>query len=183
MPAGNNFTIEGRGKNQADIQRNFLWQFWIPQLPQLASQLTFDEIIMACKSIAIPGRTIDLYETYFYGQKQLFPITQSFDNKISITLEEREDQKVYKTITNWMQSICSSDPYSPTATLSSFIIKKQYAVDVWLKLYKYNGSEMDSAIRFRNAYPTNLSEVSLDYNSNESVKFSVEFTYDYYQVV
>jgi hypothetical protein len=178
-----NFHIEGRAKFFPDIQRSYNWELFVPYLPILpGTPLTSEDLTVACKSVQIPERTLDTYKSYFYGQAQVWPITNSFSNEFTVTLEEREDQKVFTTFTNWMQSICSSEPKNPLTGTSGYITKKQYAVSVWLKMYKYNGDAMPFAIRYHNCFPTKIDSVNLDYNSNEAVKFNVTMSYDYYSV-
>jgi hypothetical protein len=187
MPATNSFTIEGRNISH-DIQRSFLWQLWIPVLPILPSslfnkQLSSDDFTVACKTVSIPSREIEVVETYFYGQKQLFPVNQVCENKLDITVEEREDQLVYTTFSNWMLAICNNDPSSINATLSSLLTKKQYAVDVWLKFYKYSGSNMEYAIRLKNCFPISMSNVALDYNSNNAIQYNITLSFDNQSII
>jgi hypothetical protein len=50
-------------------------------------------------------------------------------------------------------------------------------------MYKYDGSLMQQAIRFYNAWPAAVADVAMDYTGNESVKYSVTFEYDFWTLV
>jgi hypothetical protein len=179
--SNNVFTIESRAKAIPDIQRSFLWTLFIPTLPHLPGKIiSNDDLELACKSTSIPQKSLEIYESFFFGNKQTWPISQSFSSEFSVVLEEREDQAILNLFTLWIDAIMQANPENPNASTSTYLTKKQYAKEVWLKFYKYNGKPMTYAIRYFNCFPKQISEVSLDYNSNESIKLNVTFAYDYF---
>jgi len=179
-----NFTIEGRRRASADIQRDWMWEIFFPKLPNILSvnvgpQIS-EELTLQCRSISIPGRTIENLETYFLGQKQMFPGRQTFSNVLETTFEETENQHIFNFFTAWMETIHNIDAFSTfgTAGIGAYLTKKDIVVPMYLRMYKYDGSLLSHKIQFINVYPSIISDVALDYNSNAAVKFSVSFTYD-----
>lgn len=180
-----NFHIEGRNPKK-DIQKTYLWQLWIPELPKFFSKfptLAHDDVIFACKNAAIPGMSIENIETYFLGVKQLFPCKTIFDNSVELTFEEREDQKVLLTFSEWIKKIHNPTPVSIFGGGGSHLRKKDIAKDMFLKLYSNDGNELKYNIKFENAYPSKLGEVTLDYTDNNSVKFPITISFDYWSLI
>ncbi len=177
-----NFHIEGRQKKLSDIQMNFLWEIDIIDISSPLGFVKLDftnvsDLSFRVKNISTPSRSIDTIETWFYGQKQNIPSKTSFGNNITLTIEETEDQFVLKTIYDWMESIQSVDPLKWTLLgLGGKATKKTMLI----KQVKYNGEYTKHAIELKNVYPISLGESSLDFSGNDSVKYDIQFNYDYW---
>jgi hypothetical protein len=182
-----NFTIEGR-RRQADIQRNWLWELVFPRLPSLAEGVLGgdigEELTLQCRSISIPGRTIENVETYFLGQKQIFPGRQTFSNQVEAVFEGTEDQRIFRFFNIWMETIHNIDAYSTfgTAGVGSYLTKRDIAVPMHLRMYKYNGSLLSRKVHFLNVFPSAMADVAMSYEGNEAVKYSVTFSYDLWRL-
>lgn len=182
-----NFTIEGR-RRQADIQRNWLWELVFPRLPSFAESVVGgnigEELTLQCRSISIPGRTIENVETYFLGQKQIFPGRQTFSNQIEAVFEGTEDQRIFRFFNTWMESIHNIDAFSlfGTAGVGSYLTKRDIAVPMHLRMYKYNGSLLSRKVHFLNVFPSAIADVAMSYESNEAVKYSVTFSFDIWRL-
>jgi len=182
-----NFTIEGR-QQRSDIQRNWLWEIFFPRVPSFVQSILGgfinEELTLQCRSINIPGRTIESTETYFLGQKQIFPGRQVFSNQVEATFEETEDQQMFRFFNLWMETIHNIDAYSifGTAGVGTYLTKQEIAVPMHLRMFKYDGSLMSQKIHFINVFPSTITDVSLSYESNESVKYTVTFSYDLWRI-
>ena len=171
-----NFTAAGRLKDLPDIQKNYMWELFIPSIEDLDQ----DDMVIRCRTASIPGRTIAPIESNFMGTKQFYPGKSKYTGNLAIQLEEFEDQKVHQALHSWMQSIFDYDPKSGTAGQSKAAGKNDYSVDVTLKLYKGDGSDVDKKIRFYNCWPTSVGDAALDYAGPDSVKYDVTFQFDYW---
>jgi len=176
-----NFSIEGRLKGLKDIQRNWLYELVIPDASTLTKGEASDEdLIIRCRTAVIPGRGLDTAESNFAGMKQLFPMKPTFSNSFTVEMEETEDQKITKALYNWRQLMFDVDPGSPTAGVSTYAVKRDACKDIFLLMYRYNGASMEKKIKFVNAWPSNVEDVTMGYAANEAVKYSVTFTYDFW---
>jgi hypothetical protein len=179
-----NFSIEGRLKGLKDIERNWLFELVIPDANKLTGGIASDEdLIIRCKTAVIPGRGLDTVESNFAGMKQLFPMKPTFSNSFSVEMEETEDQKITKSLYAWRQLMFDVDPGSAKAGVSSYATKRDACKDIFLLVYKYDGSIMEKKYKFVNAFPSGVEDVAMGYASNEAVKYSVTFSYDYWLLV
>lgn len=172
-----NFHLEGRYKNQSDPLRSFMWEV---DLIGGSSLVGIDDINLRVKNLSLPSRTIEPIETWFYGFKQSIPGRTSFSNQINLSLEETEEQEVLKSIYDWMEKIQSVDPLELFATLSSV---KRYTKNMIIKLLKFSGKPTKYFIELKNVYPLSINELNLDFNSNDTIKYEVNFNFDYWRLI
>ena len=108
-----NFSIDGRMKGLPDIQKNYMFEVWIPS--EGFNSFTREGLIIRAKTAVIPGRDFEQIETFFMGTKQLFPGKATFSNALQVTFDEFEDQTVTKALYEWQQKIFDYNPNSGTA--------------------------------------------------------------------
>lgn len=173
MPLG---IFQSRQKNLPDIQKNFLYEVYIPPVADLVTE----DMLLRNVVANLPGRTIQKIESFFMGSKQQFAGRSEFNNEVTLEFSEREDQKVLKQFDSWFQAIYNYDPRSPLAGTAAGDSKLDYVVDVTIRMYKSNGDKLDKDVVLFNCWPSALAEVPLDYAGNDFVRPSVTLTYDYY---
>jgi hypothetical protein len=181
-----NFTIEGRMKQIPDILRNFSWELSFPNINEiLPNTVPNDEgLIVRAKTTSMPGRTVEVIESNHFGIKQFFPGRVSFAGTLEVTYEETDDLFVTKALNEWNNKIFEVDPAAENAGSSDAVSKRQgLSTDAYLKLYRYNNDLLDRKIRIYNVWPQTVADVPMDYNGNESVKYSVTFQYDFWRAV
>jgi len=181
------FTIEGRMKQLPDIQRNWLWELVIPGISKVSDSISSEgdgvnSLIIRCRTATIPSRGNQVIESFFMGMKQYFPGKPEFGHTLSISFEETENQIITKTLYEWQQKIFDIVPGSPTAGVSQVPTKRTATRDIYLLMYKYNGKVLERKIRFYNAFPQNVSDVAMDYNGNESVRYECTFQFDFWNL-
>jgi hypothetical protein len=174
------FTIEGRMKQLPDIQRNFLFEVVVPGITDVTTAINQEDLIIRVRSAVIPQRGNEPIESNFMGMKQFFPGKPTFSNSLNIVCEETEDQKITKALYDWQQKIFDINPSSPTAGSSQVPVKRRACKDIFLLMYKYNGTELEKKVRFVNAFPETVDDVSLGFAENAAVQYSVTFRFDYW---
>jgi hypothetical protein len=180
MP-GLNFTVEGRLGAISDIQRNFMFEVMIPDIGNMTGKAIDQEgLIIRTKTCSIPGRGQEEIESYFMGMKQLFPGRPTIPNKLTISIDETEDQIVTQALYKWRQKIFDIDPKSTTAGYSQALNKRAMSTTINLRMYKFNGVKMPNDIVFTNAWPSECPDIELAMTANEKIAYSVTFTYDYW---
>ena len=209
IPGLNNFTIEGRRSGSLltpDPQRTWLWEMIIPTIMPLAIDLgglsTFnprallqtviptidDDLTIRCRSIAIPGSGFEFYESNFMGFKQKFPIKVKYTNTVTTEFEEFEDQIILKLLYCWKNKIIQQNAHAmPPENMGGdgkmkFQDKMAYKRSITLNLYSFDGWKLQKSIVMVNAWPENVNEVNLTYDSSNSVKYSVDWGFDFWKL-
>jgi hypothetical protein len=179
-----NLTIEGRAKSLRDIQRNWMWELLIPSISDVTGGVMGDveDLIIRVRSAVIPSRGNTPITSEFIGMRQFFPGKPTFGDSFAVQIEETEDQIVHKAMTNWQNLIFNTSPTEATGGQSLRPLKRDVAKDVYLLMYTYNGQELEKKIRFYNCFISGISDVSLAYSGNESVKYDVTFSFDFWQL-
>ena len=179
-----NFTINGRAYKYPDIQRNFMWQMFIPGISKISRSAILDaeDLLVRCRSISIPTRTNEAIQSNFMGTRQFFPgRADPGGGTLSVNFEDTEDMAIQRIFYEWEQTIFNINPDSIlTAGKSKRPLKRMLTRDIYLILFNYAGIPLPKQIRFHNAWVQSVGESSLSYDGNESVKYDVTFQYDYW---
>ncbi len=179
-----NFTINGRAYKYPDVQRNFMWQLFVPGIISVAPSALLDaeDLLVRCRSISIPQRSNEPITSNFMGTRQFFPgKADPGGGTVSVQFEDTEDMAIQRIFYEWEQNIFNINPASTTtAGKSKRPMKRLLTKDMFLILYNYAGIPLPKQIRFHNAWVQNVSEAQLSYDGNESVKYDVTFQYDYW---
>jgi hypothetical protein len=180
-----NLTIEGRARKLPDIQRTWLWELVIPSITDVTGGViqNVEDLIVRCRTAVIPARGTEGIQSSFMGMTQWFPSKPTFTQTFDVTIEETEDQIVHKALTAWSDILFNTDPTAANGGSSTRPLKRDMAKDIYLVMYTYDQREMKKKIRFYNAYPENVGDVTLDYTDNASVKFGCVFRYDFWRLV
>lgn len=180
-----NLTIEGRAKRLQDIQRNWLWELFIPAISDVTNGIMGDveDLVIRARTAVIPSRGNDPITSEFIGMKQYFPGKPNFGSTFSVEIEETEDQIVHKALTEWQNLIFNISPTDPMGGSSQRPLKRDVAKDIFLLMYSYNQRVLEKKIRFYNAFIQSVGDVTLSYAGNESVKYPVVFQYDFWELV
>jgi hypothetical protein len=180
-----NLTLEGRLKGLPDIQRTWLWEIYIPNVNTIPNMpdIKDDDLVIRARTCSLPSRGNEAVESNFMGFKQFFPGKVTYGNTMEATFEEMEDQKIAKFLYAWRQYILDVDPNSPTAGASGALTKRISSRNIYILQYKHNGSALQKKVQLFNAWPENVSDVALDMNGGEAVKYSVTFRFDYWLLV
>ena len=153
-----------------------LYELEIPPL----DGITTEDMLIRVRSAVIPQRAIEPIETNFMGMKQWYPGRTSFTHTITIDFEEFEDQNVTKYFWAWFEKMNKLDKSDQTGVATGAGGKKDIAEDIILRMYKYDGGEMEKKITFIKAYPESMADATLGYANNESLKHSITFRFDYW---
>ena len=179
--AGLNFSVEGRLGAIADIQRNFMFEMTIPDISKMTDgKIDQENLVIRTKTCSIPGRGNEEIESVFMGMRQWFPGRPTIPNKLTISVDESEDQIISSALYAWRQRIFDIDPTSGTAGYSQALNKRAMSTTAILRMYKYNGVKMPNDIVFTNLWPSECPDVELAMTGNEKVTYQVTFTYDYW---
>jgi hypothetical protein len=183
------FHIDKRLGNLPDPQKSFLWELKIPNLNGIVTSIKdTEDLTIRCRSVSIPARGNETIESHFFGMKQKFASKPTFGQTLSVMFEEFEDQLISKALYEWNNKIFDTDRTSAQSGGSKAVMKRNlggtgYATDLYLYLYKFDKTKLEKSVRFFNAFPQDVSDISLDYAGGDSIKYNVTFSYDYWNLV
>jgi hypothetical protein len=185
-----NFHIDQRLIAQKDIIRNYSFELLFPNIDKVCPSIKNpDDLLVRCKSAIFPSRGNEIIESWFMGLKQIFPSKPRFGNVLSTVIEESSDQKIMIALNEWNNWLFQVDPNGANAGASQANVKrlsqgsKAYAIDAFLTTYSYDGVALAKKIKFFNCFPTNVGDVPLEYAGNDSVKFSTDFSFDFWTFI
>ena len=142
-----------------------------------------DLINVLCKSAALPASNLGVIEVPFRGRTVKIAGDRTFDTWTATFFNDK-DMKIRSYFESWLESMNTHEGnYAP-----NFIPNQTegYMCDVKVKQLEKHGVEGGQVLReytLKHAFPTNVSQIDLAYDSNDQVEeFSVEFQYSYWFV-
>lgn len=122
----------------------------------------------------IPGSTVGVIEVPYYGRKLKIAGDRTFAT-LSCTVLNDENYRLRKKFEDWMKRIANHDNARGATRLD------QYQTDLTLQQKRRNGSNA-AYYFFRDAFPTSLGTIALDWSTTDTVEdYTVEFQYQYWE--
>jgi hypothetical protein len=142
-----------------------------------------DMINLLCKSAALPASNLGVIEVPFRGRTVKIAGDRTFDTWTATFVNDKE-MKIRAYFEQWLGQINSHETNNaPLFTPSS---TDGYTRLLKVKQLEKNASESGEVLRQYNlyyAFPTNVSQIDLAYDSNDQIEeFTVEFQYSYWKV-
>ena len=139
---------------------------------------------MLCKSAALPASNLGVIEVPFRGRTVKIAGDRTFDTWTATFVNDKE-MKIRAYFEQWLATINSHETNnSPLFTPSE---TDGYTRLLKVKQLEKNASESGEVLRQYNlfyAFPTNVSQIDLAYDSNDQIEeFTVEFQYSYWKAV
>ena len=130
------------------------------------------DIGILCESVNLPGRQISTID--YQADRQSIKIPYGIINEdVSMSFILTNDYFMKKLFDNWMSSIFDVEKYRAG-------YKKDFATDVVIQQLNKENVPI-YGVRLENAFPTTMSSITLDNNSENTVqKLSVTLSYENY---
>ena len=127
-----------------------------------------------CKIATIPPSTMGVIEVPYFGRMIKIPGNRTFDN-LSVTILNDENYTIRNGVEKWMQRMNDHKTNTSRATMESI------QAQITISHYKVNGQSTGQGWKFVDAFPVALSEIALDWGSNDTAEeFTIDFAYDYW---
>ena len=143
-----------------------------------------DMINLLCKSAALPASNLGVIEVPFRGRTVKIAGDRTFDTWTATFTNDKE-MKIRAYFEQWLAAINSHE--ANNAPLFTPSETDGYSRLLKVKQLEKNASESGEVLRQYNlhyAFPTNVSQIDLAYDSNDQIEeFTVEFQYTYWNVV
>ena len=142
-----------------------------------------DMINLLCKSAALPASNLGVIEVPFRGRTVKIAGDRTFDTWTATFVNDKE-MKIRAYFEQWLAQINSHESNNaPLFTPGD----GGYTRTVKVKQLEKNKSESGEVLRQYDlmfAFPTNVSQIDLAYDSNDQIEeFTVEFQYSYWKAV
>ena len=142
-----------------------------------------DMINLLCKSAALPASNLGVIEVPFRGRTVKIAGDRTFDTWTATFVNDKE-MKIRAYFEQWLAQINSHEKNNaPLFTPGD----GGYTRVVKVKQLEKNQSDSGEVLRqydLMYAFPTNVSQIDLAYDSNDQIEeFTVEFQYSYWKAV
>lgn len=155
----------------------------IPSITGISSKLLVDEdLLVKCRSVTIPSKTVSQISTSFMGHKRNFPSKVEFSHNLDIEFEENELMTIKIFFDNWISAIEETDFRHGGNSGARTLAIENYTTSLYLSLIAYNGVKQAKNFTFYNCFPTAIKEVVLAYSDNGAIKYGVSFSFDFYEL-
>lgn len=156
--------------NLTNPARTYLWEVLIPS-PVAGDTETY---LLRAQSAEIPERGFgEIHIPFKQSAGIKVPGKLQYPQKWDVTFVEGEDRQIMQDIYDWMNSIIH-DKYQ----VGNMVFK----TDIYFNLINTDGS-VAKKIKLVGTYPERLSNVDMDADSEDPVKFTVTFSYDRWELV
>lgn len=165
-----NMGVNSLKANLTNPARVFLWDMLIPNPVGGGDTET---LMVRCQSSVIPGRSVgEIKVPYKQTGGVKFHGKLAFPQSWKCTFIEGEDKKIFNAINGWNQKIVDAEGGISTAD-------PDLKTDVYLTLLTTKGDTFHK-IKLVGAYIQDVADVPVSYETEDTVKYDVTFSYDYW---
>ena len=134
------------------------------------------------RATSIPGATIGAVTVPYFGREVKFAGNRTFGD-VTLTIINDEDLGVREAFEYWMEALSANEGNDRVlASRNGSGAPKYFATTTIKPLSKFDEKPVAS-YTLENSFPTDLSEITLDWGDNDSIaEFTVTMAYDFYQV-
>jgi len=163
-----NMNLDSLRTNLTNPQRVFLWEFEIPAPKGSGSS---DIWVIRAQSIMEPGRNFEPIDINYKGTGGLrVPGRERYSHEFTVRILEGEDSNTFQAIQSWMKLIRDNvtgvgvgDPDLKTNAVLTKLSTK---------------GKPTRRIKLVGMYPQAKPDSALDYDTNDTQKYEVTFSYD-----
>ncbi len=173
------FHIENVAPMYKDIQRDFMFEFIIPEITRIVPFVLPEGLQTRVRSVNVPGSSITEIKSEYMGTAEYHAGKREPVTDITVNFEETGNTTIHSVFTAWAEQIVSLDPNSANAGVSAFNVKRGgYAVDAFINTFDYDGVTLLQTFRCINLWPKSVPDVSLQYSGSGAVAYDIGFKCD-----
>lgn len=146
---------------------------------QTASARNFGQYFsFMCKTAAIPESQVGRVVVPYQGREIYLAGDRTFADW-TVTVMNDEDFRIRKVLEMWMAKL---NYHKTNVRDSSFESATSYTADCIVEHLRKTGESIPQATyKMTAAFPTNISDIQLDWGSNDQIEeYNVTFSYDYW---
>ena len=163
---------DGARPNLFEVELNF--PSYVSGRATAAAKSTF-----MVKTAALPGSTLGMVTVPYFGREVKVAGNRTFADW-SVTILNDEDFAIRNAMESWIRGINENVTNLRAATART---SQQYGVDATVTQYGKSGQRL-KRYRFVGMFPTDLSQIDLDWGSNDTIEeYTVNFAYQYWESI
>jgi hypothetical protein len=167
---------EFRANLVGDGARGNLFQVTLV-FPTIAnSTVAGQKLSFMARTSELPGSQVSTLPLYYFGREIKFPGQRTF-NQWTLRIINDEDFVIRDGFEQWMNAINS---HAGNVRAAGAVGSTGYSVDATVDQYGKAGDVIKS-YKFVGVFPTNLSDISLDWGNDAIEEFDVTFDYQYWE--
>ena len=136
-----------------------------------SSSGSFPLLTQKVRTVTIPQKSVETFEINWKGRKVQHSGRDASAKQVTVEFWSTEDRGAYSFFNDWINSINNDE-------IGGGVTKDVYKGEVVIRTYATDSSSVTGTNRLVNAWPSELSDVSLDYTNSDAMVFSVTFTFD-----
>lgn len=172
MPDVRAFNIEAFKARFGDGAKSSLF-YYQPQWPAIDFDVNQQDAIYLVKTAQMPSTALEEVVLNWQGFDWKFPGKHTYTDVV-ITFNVDLDAKIRNTFEKW-----SNLAHNPVTNF--YATHDQYMVDQRLQMIGYEGQVILEFV-LHDAWPKEVSQITMDYASTEIATFDVTFTYSYHEL-
>lgn len=149
-------------------QKSYQWEVEVQGLSTGGLQ----DMKLYAKTVSIPQSAVEQTRIAHKSSNVYFAGRDSSSHTASITFWDDENQTVRNFFQNWMDLLI----YNPAT--GGQAPKNLYAATLLIRLMDSTGEVTTARVRLENAFPTDIADVSLSYDSSEPVEINITMSFD-----
>lgn len=151
----------------SSVQRSYMWEVEVQGL----STGGLDSLAAYAKTVSIPQSAVEQTIINHKAGKSHFAGRNAAAHTTTITFWDDESLTLTRYFQDWMDLIFDPDT-------GAGVQRDLYRANLIIKLKDITDSNENGVIELSNAWPMDMAEVALSYDSSEAIEVSVTFSYD-----
>lgn len=152
-----------------DPQRSYQWD--VEFSVDGSNDRTAQNAKFYAKTVSIPQKSIETFQIDYQGVKIMHPGKDSSPKTVTITFWDDDNLTITKYIREWFSLLSHNELGDAVSS------RRNFARDIKITLYEGNDLRTTGVIKMKQAFPTDISDVSLSYDNSGTLEVSVTFTY------
>jgi len=152
-------------------QFSYMWEVEVQGL----STGGLDSLATYAKTVSIPQTAVEQVMINHKAGKTHYAGRDASAHTVTITFWDDEGLSIYKYFQDWMNLIHDQDT-------AAGVQRDLYRSNLIIKLKDNTDASNTGVITLTNAFPIDMAEVALSYDSSEAIEASVTFSFDKKQV-
>jgi len=162
-----------------DGARPNLFEVQIPGLANYYFENTSGDFKFFCRAASIPGSTIGVVTVPYFGREVKLAGNRTFADW-TVTVINDESFAYRSAFEDWMSTINLHEE-NYRFDNAGYSLADSAIVNQLSKIGDENAPIIQRQYEFKNLFPIDISEITLDWGDNDSVEeFTVTFAYDYW---
>lgn len=134
-------------------------------------------ITQRVETVNIPGSSVDTIEVNFKGRKTMYAGRDSSAHTFTVSFYDDESRSVYRYFKNWKDGAINDQ------ITGAGLTRDLYAGEIHIKTFSHDSNTVTATHILSTAFPIELGEIAMTYESSEHIRFDVTFSFDVHTMV